>query len=168
LRAPARRSALPTLLDLCETRCPRELLLSSTPGRVRARQEKLADNLAQQFQSAGLIAEIIFPGNGPEIVEAARRAAQQEPLAIVAGGGDGTINAVASALVDTRIPLGVLPLGTLNHFAKDLHIPLELEEATRNIMAGHVVNIDIGEVNDRIILNNSSLGLYPSIVRLRD
>jgi diacylglycerol kinase family enzyme len=87
---------------------------------------------------------------------------------VVAGGGDGTINTVASILVGSNIALGVLPLGTLNHFAKDLNIPLELEAATHNIIAGHAIQIDVGEVNGRIFLNNSSLGLYPTMVIHRE
>ena len=64
--------------------------------------------------------------------------------------------------------LGVLPLGTMNHFAKDLHIPLDLEGAVETIVQGHVANVDLGEVNGHIFVNNSSLGLYPSIVRERE
>jgi diacylglycerol kinase family enzyme len=86
----------------------------------------------------------------------------------VAGGGDGTINAVASEIVGTDRLLGVLPLGTLNHFAKDLKIPLDLEGAASNILDGQAAQVDVGEVNGRIFLNNSSLGLYPSIVRHRE
>jgi diacylglycerol kinase family enzyme len=62
----------------------------------------------------------------------------------------------------------VLPLGTLNHFAKDLNIPLDLEGAARNLITGEAVKVDVGEVNERIFINNSSLGLYPSIVRRRE
>jgi diacylglycerol kinase family enzyme len=62
----------------------------------------------------------------------------------------------------------VLPLGTLNHFAKDLHIPMELEAAVATIFAGQVARIDVGDVNGQPFLNNSSLGLYPSIVRERE
>lgn len=86
---------------------------------------------------------------------------------LVAGGGDGTVNTVANALVNTTTPLGVLPLGTLNHFAKDLGIPLDLDAAIAVLLAGHTTQVDVGEVNGRIFLNNSSLGLYPRIVRLR-
>ena len=87
---------------------------------------------------------------------------------IVAGGGDGTINAVASQIIGTSSILGILPLGTLNHFAKDLHIPLDLEGAARNLISGRAVSVDVGEVNGRIFLNNSSLGIYPRIVRQRE
>lgn len=106
--------------------------------------------------------------SGAELIEFAQRAAQQKSPIIVAGGGDGTINAVASAVAGTDIALGVLPLGTLNHFAKDLQIPLTLEDAARTIAEGHVAQVDIGEVNGRIFINNSSLGLYPQIVRHRE
>src|SRR5450830_2200246 len=87
---------------------------------------------------------------------------------VVAGGGDGTINAVASVVVGSGTPFGVLPLGTLNHFAKDLNIPLALEAAIANVARGVPHQVDVGEVNGRIFLNNSSLGLYPDIVRDRE
>ncbi len=88
--------------------------------------------------------------------------------AIGAGGGDGTISTVAARLVGTDKALGVLPLGTLNHFAKDLRIPLGLEEAARNVCEGREVSVDVGEVNGQVFVNNSSLGLYPRIVRRRE
>ena len=72
------------------------------------------------------------------------------------------------AVVGRDIPLGVLPLGTLNHFAKDLGIPLDLDEAAKVVLDGVVCQVDVGEVNGRVFLNNSSLGVYPAIVRLRD
>ena len=56
----------------------------------------------------------------------------------------------------------------MNHFAKDLQIPLELEQAVATIVAGHETSVDVGEVNGRTFINNSSLGLYPSIVRERE
>ena len=87
---------------------------------------------------------------------------------VVAGGGDGTINAVASVLVGTGVAFGVLPLGTLNHFAKDVGIPLALGEAVANIAHGVRKKVDVGTVNGQIFLNNSSLGLYPDIVRDRE
>jgi diacylglycerol kinase family enzyme len=75
---------------------------------------------------------------------------------------------VASALAGSDIPLGVLPLGTLNHFAKDAGIPLDTEKAVQIIAARRTIKIDVGEVNDRTFLNNSSIGIYPDIVMERD
>ena len=62
----------------------------------------------------------------------------------------------------------MLPLGTLNHFAKDLGIPLDVAPALASIAAGHTVEVDVGEVGGRYFLNNSSLGLYVDIVRHRE
>lgn len=87
---------------------------------------------------------------------------------VVAGGGDGTVNAVAAAVLGRDVTFGVIPLGTLNHFARDLGIPLDAAEAARVIVSGHTLNVDVAEVNGRIFLNNSSVGLYPRIVQLRE
>ena len=133
-----------------------------------ADKEALAVTLKDAFGSAGVDARIVLVRHGEKIGDVARRALDERPDVIVAGGGDGTMNAVAATLVGTDIAMGVLPLGTLNHFAKDLRIPLDLDEAVRNIVAGHVVNVDVGEVNGRIFVNNSSLGIYPRIVRDRE
>jgi diacylglycerol kinase family enzyme len=97
----------------------------------------------------------------------AQRAANNGAEIVVAGGGDGTINSVGSAILGTDKTLGVLPLGTLNHFAKDMNIPLNLDAAVETIIKGQTVKVDVGEFNGRMFLNNSSLGLYPSIVRER-
>lgn len=127
-----------------------------------------ADSLAERFRMGGLDAQVTLAQSGAEIVDAAQRAVSERQRIVVAGGGDGTINAVASVLLGTDIALGVLPLGTLNHFARDLEIPLALDDAIGNIIAGHSVKVDTGEVNGRIFLNNSNLGMYPDIVRDRE
>jgi len=102
------------------------------------------------------------------MAQVAQAAAHENYDMIVAGGGDGTISLVASALIDSGKVLGVLPLGTLNHFAKDLRIPIDFEEAAQNLVSGSTVKVDVGEVNGRIFLNNSTLGLYPTLVRERE
>ena len=98
----------------------------------------------------------------------ARRAVANGARLVVAGGGDGTVSTVAAALVGTEASLGILPLGTLNHFAKDLGIPLDVSGAAAVIASGHTARVDVGEVNGRIFLNNSSVGLYPSLVYHRE
>jgi diacylglycerol kinase family enzyme len=131
--------------------------------------EEIARSLHELFTAGGVKAQISIAHSGKEIDQLARKAARGKSQVIVAGGGDGTINAVASAIIESgnHKILGVLPLGTLNHFAQDLKIPLSIEDAAQVIVAGHASNIDVGEVNGRIFLNNSSLGLYPTIVRER-
>jgi diacylglycerol kinase family enzyme len=86
---------------------------------------------------------------------------------IVAAGGDGTVSAVAAEVAGTEKVLGVLPLGTLNHFAKDLHLPLDLQGGVRTIAERNIKSVDVGEVNGRVFINNSSLGIYPHIVHRR-
>lgn len=131
-------------------------------------KKEMRQRLAEIFAASNRKANISLARSGEEVVELARRAALSNNDPIVAGGGDGTLSAVASAVVGTDKTFGVLPLGTLNHFAKDLHIPLELEAAARTIIAGHTTQVDVAEVNRRIFLNNSSLGLYPRLVRERE
>ncbi len=105
---------------------------------------------------------------GPELLAAAREAAVSDTDVVVMAGGDGTMSAGAGGLAGSGKTMGVLPLGTLNHFARDLGIPTELEEAVRNVAEGIVREVDVGEANDRVFVNNSSLGLYPAAVALRD
>jgi len=111
---------------------------------------------------------LAFTAEGDDPTALAKAAVGNGAVMVVAGGGDGTINAVASALLNTQCVLGILPLGTLNHFARDLKIPLELESAIATLTAGVVVSVDVGLVNDQMFLNNSGLGLYPIVVQLRE
>jgi len=126
-----------------------------------------AEGLRRLFEEAGVEAEVHFvPGD--RIVATARAALAAGAEALVAGGGDGTIRAVAGVLVGGDVPLGVLPVGTLNHFARDLGIPVELPAAIRVIAGGVHRALDVGEVNGEIFINNSVLGLYPPVVQVRD
>jgi diacylglycerol kinase family enzyme len=127
---------------------------------------ELRETLSRIFAENGTPARILLASSGAEIPELARRAAKENSQIIVAGGGDGTVNAVANELVGSSITMGILPLGTLNHFANDLHIPQDLEGAARNLITGRAVPVDVGEVNGHIFVNNSSLGIYPRILLL--
>jgi diacylglycerol kinase family enzyme len=142
------------------------VVLNASAGHGTA--AKVADRLREIFAAAGREARITLARGGPEINAAMQRAVEDGCDTLVVGGGDGTINCGASAVVGRKISLGVLPLGTLNHFAKDLGIPLDLDEATKVVLEGIVCQVDVGEVNGRVFLNNSSLGVYPAIVRLRE
>ncbi|MES2525223.1 MAG: diacylglycerol kinase family protein [Gemmatimonadota bacterium] len=126
------------------------------------------DVLVEQVKSALPDAEVWFTADDVSITDLIERATRDGATLLVAGGGDGTVNAVASAVIGTGRTLGVLPLGTLNHFAKDLTIPFDIEAAVLLLRDGLVCEVDVGEVNDRIFINNSGLGLYPDIVRQRE
>ena len=149
--------------------------MSSTPikiivsaGAGRGNNRELCDRLTAIFNENQTKIDLSLAHSGAEVVELARNAARDAYRVIVAAGGDGTVNSVASAVVENDKTLGILPLGTLNHFARDLKIPFDLEAAAKTIVAGHVTMIDVAEVNNRIFVNNSSLGLYPIIVRERE
>lgn len=124
--------------------------------------------LAESLRAGGYEPSITLSRNGADIVTAAKAARADGADIVVAGGGDGTINAVAAELIGTDIALGVLPLGTLNHFAKALGIPLQPPLAIHTLVAGYRTRVDVGEVNNTIFLNNSSIGIYPEIVRERE
>jgi diacylglycerol kinase family enzyme len=142
------------------------VVLNATSGSGTA--PKAAERLKEIFAEAGREARITLAKGGQQVDKAMRQAVEGGCEVLMPGGGDGTINCGASAVLGRNIPLGVLPLGTLNHFAKDLGIPLDLDEAARVVLAGVECKVDVGEVNGRIFLNNSSLGVYPAIVRLRE
>ncbi|NML85404.1 diacylglycerol kinase family protein [Polaromonas sp.] len=141
------------------------ILNASAGGGCNA---ELSTRIAAGFKAHGLNVAVTLAASADEMIEAAQSAVIEGVSVIAAGGGDGTMNAVGSLLLGTDIALGVLPLGTLNHLAKDLHIPLDLDEAIRTIAEGHSIKIDTGEINGRTFLNNSSLGLYPDAVRDRE
>lgn len=125
------------------------------------------DRIRAVLAAAGLEAEV-RPVPGDAIAIEARRAADGGADAVIAAGGDGTVSAVAGALVGGATPLGVLPAGTFNHFAKDLGLPADLEGAARVIAAGAVRAVDVAELGGRVFVNNSSIGLYPLAVRERE
>jgi len=127
----------------------------------------LPDQIVNILGQHGIQADLHIVRAGDIITDIAKSALRRGSKVVVAGGGDGTISAVAAALVDSDAALGVLPLGTLNHFAKDLGLPIDIEKALEVIDQGTVRKVDVGEVNSKIFLNNSSLGLYPMFVRGR-
>jgi diacylglycerol kinase family enzyme len=136
---------------------------SADSNRAHSTLERLVGLFAQNDAKV----QIVLAQTGREAPALARRAVEDGAALVIAAGGDGTVNCVASALINTKVALGVLPLGTLNHFAKDLKIPLKLDAAVANLFSGTIARVDVGEVNGQFFLNNSSLGLYPTFVHQR-
>ncbi|HEY4305757.1 MAG TPA: diacylglycerol kinase family protein [Gemmatimonadaceae bacterium] len=102
------------------------------------------------------------------LADETRTAIEQGASRVLVAGGDGSIGAAANALSGTGVELAILPCGTLNHLAKDLGLPLALEDAARVAIHGSVARVDAAVVNDRIFLNTSSVGAYVSFVRQRE
>ena len=139
------------------------VLLNPAAGRADERKAEIAE----RFLAVGFEALIVELRRGQDPAEVARTASTRTSI-VVAAGGDGTVSRVADGLVGTPAVLGVLPLGTLNHFAKGLRIPLDLEKAVATIATPRVGHVDVGRVNERVFINNSSIGIYPSIVEARE
>lgn len=123
--------------------------------------------IEEAFTTAGVEAAVQTVG-GSDLERAVRGAAARRPDVVVVAGGDGSLGTAAGVLASADVPLGVIPLGTFNHFAKDLGVPLELTEAAAAIVSGEPSRIDLAEVNGRCFVNNSSIGLYPVMVDFRD
>lgn len=134
-------------------------------------EQEAHDTIARVLGAAGRRHEIDVVRRGADIPAAARRAAaraRSEGGAVVAAGGDGTINAVAQAAHDAGCPLGVVPQGTFNYFSRTHHIPLETEAATQALLVARPTPVQVGEVNGRLFLVNASLGLYPDLLEDRE
>lgn len=142
------------------------VVLNASSGSAEGRDTE--ERVREAFRAAGAEARVRSAASGEEVVDLANRATSDGAAAVVAGGGDGTVSSVAAAVAGSGKELGVLPLGTLNHFAKDLGIPQDLAGAARAVVEGDSTLVDVGEVNGRLFLNNSSIGLYPRIVKHRE
>lgn len=130
-------------------------------------KEDAPENLRRWFEESGIEVQIEYVAKGVNLAQRAREAVADGHQIVVAGGGDGTLSATASGLAGTDVAFGILPVGTLNHFARDLHLPLDLEAAAKVVCRGNTRDVDIAEVNGKTFLNNSIIGLYPIFRFLR-
>jgi diacylglycerol kinase family enzyme len=142
------------------------ILLNRGGGAVAADPD-IARKVGGALAAAGVEAEVeLIPGG--ECEARARAIVERGDELLVVGGGDGSISAAASALIGSETVLGILPLGTLNHFSRDLGIPAKLEEAAALIASRPERRVDVAEMNAHIFINNSAIGLYPLMVLDRD
>ena len=142
--------------------------INASAGTAKAKsKDDLRALIGEILAQHGIEAELRFP-HPEELPHLLNEARESEVDGIIVGGGDGTIRTAAAALMGSKIPLGVLPLGTLNHFAKDLGLPTKLEGAIAVIAHNNVMRVDLGEVNGEVFVNNSSIGIYPFMVLDRE
>jgi YegS/Rv2252/BmrU family lipid kinase len=137
------------------------IFINPGAGSVRDRAA-----IEQALGKAGLSGEIHWLKKR-KLVKQAKEAVSAGAQLVIAGGGDGTLSCIAGVLAGSKTVLGILPLGTLNHLARDLKIPLDLEKAAKLISAGRTASVDVAEVNGRVFVNNSAIGLYPLLVTQR-
>jgi len=110
----------------------------------------------------------VRPDPPDSLDRAVRAAVASGARRILVAGGDGTIGSAAGVLAGTGVELAILPCGTLNHLAKDLGLPLELDRAAKVALNGRAIPVDAAVVNERIFLNTSSVGAYVTFVRARE
>ncbi len=143
-----------------------DVVLNDKSGAAAKRP--VAQRIAEFFAARGWQARITVARTAAELLQAAARAAAGDANLVVAGGGDGTIAAVAERLVCAARPMGILPLGTFNYFARRFNVPLDLDAALEVVATGRPTAADVGEVNGHIFLNNASIGLYPTVLQQRE
>ncbi len=142
------------------------VLLNSEGGSLAGNSSDIPEQICNAFESFGREARIQLL-RGQQLIEAASEVAHH-PLVVV-GGGDGTLGSVSSILgARSSGTLGILPLGTRNHLARQLKIPMDVPGAVAVIANGERKAIDIASANDMGFVNNASIGFYPLLVRLRD
>jgi YegS/Rv2252/BmrU family lipid kinase len=143
------------------------LILNRDAGTLKTLDaDAVADELAEIFRAAGHeVTTHVTEGKG---AEASIRAGAKEAEVIVVGGGDGTIASASAIAAETGVALGILPLGTMNFFARSLAIPTDMKEAAAALAGGEVRAVDIARVNERYFIHTVALGLHPTMVAERE
>jgi diacylglycerol kinase family enzyme len=127
----------------------------------------LTAEIEAAFKVHGWQVEFVLAGRY-DLQSRTQQAVEQAPGAIVVAGGDGTVNAVASACVEAQRPMGLVPAGTFNYVARNLGVPTEVSQAVSVIVNGGLRRVDVGEINGRIFLNNAGIGLYARMLERRE
>ena len=142
------------------------VFINDAAGSVSEPEQQVRE-ITEAFGAVGVDATVdnIEPERLPEVMRAAWKHGVD---AVVVAGGDGTISGAAEVAVADDMVLGVLPMGTFNHFAKDLGMTPDLAAAVRFLAEAEVVPVDVGEVNGKIFVNNASIGVYPAMVTERN
>lgn len=141
------------------------VIVNKDGGAASRLGDALVPDLERSFAQADAQVEVTaVAGNDlAEAIEAATGSGR-----VIVAGGDGSAATAAQILSGGSAELGLLPLGTLNHLARDLGIPTDLAQAAAVAAHGHAAPIDVADVNGRVFVNNASIGLYPLMVRKRD
>ena len=143
------------------------IILINQSGGTAKGDDQIGAKVEAALRQAGIGGTVeLLDGAG--VAKRAKEAVGARAPLVIAGGGDGSISAAASEIAGSETVLGILPLGTLNHLARDLDIPFDLAKAAAIIGAGQQRCIDVADINGRVFVNNSALGLYPLMVVDRD
>ncbi len=153
------------LPSLAAGRDPLPVIINRSGGTASNEGDALGAKLEQAFAAAG--ASVVLDLVAGDDIPAAIGRHENAPRVVV-GGGDGTIGGAARRLAASGAELAVLPLGTRNHFARQIGIPLGLSDASQIAVSGRAIRVDLGEVDGHTFINNASLGAYVELVRERE
>jgi len=137
----------------------RKTFVILNPVSDRGRAGKREGEVREALDKAGIRYDLVLTRRPGHATELARRAIEEGAAVVVAAGGDGTVNEVAQALVNTEVPLGVLPIGSGNDYARVLGIPKDLGAAAQRIAQGGTRRVDVGRTGGRFFLNSLGMGI---------
>lgn len=141
--------------------------IGSGHGDPKAAKKAIAEAMRGAGRDYELL-EVQDPEQLPEIAKRAVQLAVERDGIAVAAGGDGTINTVASAVLESQQPFGVLPQGTFNYFGRANGLSQNIEESVQTLLHGRIQPAQVGLINGRVFLVNASIGLYPRILEDRE
>lgn len=152
---------------------PLSMIYNEKSGFHANKKEDIYEQLMTIWSAHGFEIQVFDIGSEPNIETLMKKVFERHQRydhkgVVVAAGGDGTLNAVASQMLHQKIPMGILPLGTFNYVARVLNIPLDILEAAEVIATGTPRASHVACINDQIYLNNASLGLYPLFIKKRE
>jgi len=172
--APAGRASDPTPIAApasARIAADAPLFILLNPGSGSGDSDAACEQITQVLAAAGRAHRLRRVGPGQRLGELAAQVvadALRERGAVVAAGGDGTLNAVAAEAHAAGCAFGIIPQGTFNYFAREHGIPTDPREATAALLAARPQPVQVGEVNGRLFLVNASIGLYPESLRDRE
>ncbi len=165
---PSGDKPCPPALPDVDPRAPLQFVINAAAGSSDADAKRQVIEAA--LQTAGRQGNLLFsdPANLARVANQAAVLAIATGTAVVAVGGDGTLNTVAQAAHALSCPMGVVPQGTFNYFARTHGIPSDPTEAARRLLQWSPWPVQVAAINDRVFLVNASLGLYPELLEDRE
>jgi diacylglycerol kinase family enzyme len=145
------------------------VLLNSGAGTLRDGDgDAVVAKIEAALGAAGHDVEVVSAPGGELQGRLEARLSRDRPDTVIVGGGDGTVSGMAAALCETDIAMGILPLGTMNLFARSVGMPLDLDEGLAALAGASTRKVDLGEVNGRVFTHHVSMGLQPRLVAMRE
>ncbi len=148
---------------------PIAIILNNGAGKND--EQQLRSKILEILETSGREFNIININSSKDFLsrcDSIVRSSKQTNTLVVAAGGDGTINAIATLCYKYQVTLGIIPLGTFNYFARNLLIPTDISEAVKTVITGAIKPVSVGLVQDKVFLNNASFGFYTKMILQRE